>query len=112
MDAFSYVSGLTSIVLALGVAFILVDVGRLMEKRFFGLRGVVLFMWFVVSAVCFLWCYKMTRVRSLFCHHHYHHLSWGEGAIGFGGFAAHALMLIKICKIQTSPAQTDTAEHI
>jgi hypothetical protein len=33
MDAFSYVSGFTTLVLALGVARLLVGVGRLLEKR-------------------------------------------------------------------------------
>ncbi len=33
MDAFSYVSGLTTVVLALGIARLLVGVGRLMEHR-------------------------------------------------------------------------------
>lgn len=33
MDAFSYVSGLTTVVLALGIARLLVGVGKLMERR-------------------------------------------------------------------------------
>ncbi len=33
MDAFSYVSGLTTVVLALGIARLLVGIGRLMERR-------------------------------------------------------------------------------
>jgi hypothetical protein len=33
MDAFSYVSGLTTVVLALGIARLLIGVGKLMERR-------------------------------------------------------------------------------
>ncbi len=33
LDAFSYVSGLTTVALALGIARLLVGVGRLMERR-------------------------------------------------------------------------------